>query len=154
MKQGEDRPDRAPTPALPDRAFARAMERQRDIEDRIGVVPLEDIQAEREMLVQLNSAALAMHGKNGIYKDVRDRMLAEAADRFRRAWTGDKAPSEALVSSSALLDPTYVRWQEQQLASLAAVTVVEDRITALTAIQFRGDALIKYVTSEPKGGEA
>lgn len=134
----------------PDAATAVLIDHQREIEARAGVFPLDELQAEREHLTQTNSRIKAIHGPFGTYNDLRKIELAQAAQRVRAAWTGEKAPSEALVDSLAHADEEYVRWVRQASSDRAAFETVEDRITAITEMINRGQALLRYVSSEPK----
>lgn len=136
----------------PDAAHAAMIDRQRDIEERAGIWPLDELQAEREHLVQLNSRIKAIHGAYGSYNDLRKIELAQAAARVRAAWTGEKAPSETLVDSLAHADEEYVRWVRQAASDRAAFEVVENRIVSITEQVNRGQALLRYISSEPKVG--
>lgn len=141
-------PDAATTPVAAQRELTGTV--QEEIELRAGVEPIEALHDERRHLVQLNSRVRAMHGSNGIYKDVRDLELAKAGARVRENWTGEKAPSEAYVAANAPLDKEYQRWLEQQVSDKAHFEVIDDRITAITEMINRGQALLRYVSSEPK----
>lgn len=121
-----------------------------DLENRAGVPSLEELQAERATLVALNSRVKALKDTD-LWKQLRDIELAKAGARVRAAVKeGEKAPSEAFVTSASQVDPAYVSWIEQTVAMFASYEVVEDRIRQLEELVNRGQALLRYAASEPK----
>lgn len=123
--------------------------RQAEIEAGAGIIPLEELQAERFRLVEMNSRVKALKDSD-LWKTMRDVELAKAAKRFRETWTEDKPPSEALVKSSAEADPVFIAWVEQTVATFAAFETVERRINDITEMVNRGQGLLRYIASEPK----
>lgn len=123
--------------------------KQAELEARAGVQPIDVLQDERFRLVELNSRVKALKDSD-LWKTLRDVELAKAAKRFRDTWTEEKAPSEALVKSSAESDPVFIAWVEQMVASFAAYEVVERRINDISELVNRGQALLRYVSNEPR----
>lgn len=122
---------------------------QAAIEDLAGVPRIEELHAERDSLVALNSRVKSLK-HNDLWKTLRDIELAKAAAKVREAWTEDKPPSEAHVTSVAHTDPTFIAWVQQMDAMFAAYETVEDRINALNELVNRGQALIRYVSNAPR----
>lgn len=143
------RPDRATTPPTRERVAQLNYPKMAETEARAGVAGIEELQAERAALVALNSRVKALKDSN-LWKELRDIELAKASARARAAWAGEKAPSEAYITSVATADPAYVQWIEQLAANFSAFEVVEERITEINELVNRGQALLRYASSEPK----
>jgi len=120
-----------------------------EIEARVGITPLDVLQAERRELVAQVAPLKGLYGPFGGFDARRKVLLAicasEARDKARDAKT-----TEAAINDAAHAHDAYRDWIARAELERAEYIVLEDAITAITERIHRDNALIRYVTSEPK----
>jgi len=120
-----------------------------DIEDRMGIVPLEELLAERDDLVQQIAPLRARHGPGGTYNDLRKVELASVAQIIRAGAVRDGVKlTEAAIEETAHADARYVDWVTTATREKAELAVLENRILGISEMVFRGNAVARFLASE------
>lgn len=122
---------------------------QREIESRIGVAPLDQLQEERSVLVAKVAPLRAMFGMFGGF-DPRRKVLLSIATLRQRNEAGEKKPTDKVLDAMAHADEMYTDWLDHTEVARGEWIVLEDQIAILTERIQRDNALIRYVTSEPR----
>lgn len=122
-----------------------------DIEDRIGIDPLDQLLAEREQLVGQAASLYAVYGPFGTAEHRRKVALAAAELQVRATLTdsGEKA-TEGKVDAMSRTHPTYLAYLDGLEAGRAEWLVTETKLQAITDRIQRGNVLSRYVASEPR----
>jgi len=124
----------------------------RDLELQIGVDPIDVLQADRRAVVEDLAPLRAKYGPGGTWdarrKAHRSAIATEIASKLQEE--RGKAPSEAEVERLAAGDPRVQARLDEAEAEMARYAVLEDECQRYTELLNRGQALIRYVTSEPK----
>jgi hypothetical protein len=108
--------------------------------------------AERHAIVQELAPLRALYGANGIANHRRKvelsrihaRLYAEAAAR------GEKKPADDYVDRIAHADDAYTAMVEQMTVDAARWVELEEALEAIDMRVNRGQALLRYASSEPK----
>lgn len=123
-----------------------------ELEEAIGVEPVEKLQHQRRMLIQQVAPLRAKYGERGTWearrKIIRFGKMNEIIGALEQA--GEKAPSEAKAERLAGSSTEYVKLIDIMEQEMARYILLEDEITALTERINRDNALIKYATFEPR----
>jgi len=120
-----------------------------EIEARVGIAPLDALQADRRALVAQVAALKGLYGPFGGFDARRKVLLAICASEAREAAREVKT-TEAAITDAAHAHDAYRDWITRTELERAEYIVLEDAITAITERIHRDNALIRYVTSEPK----
>jgi hypothetical protein len=120
-----------------------------EIEARVGIAPLDELQADRRALVAQVAALKGLYGPFGGFDARRKVLLAICASEAREAAREVKT-TEAAITDAAHAHDAYRDWITRTELERAEYIVLEDAITAITERIHRDNALIRYVTSEPK----
>jgi hypothetical protein len=120
-----------------------------EIEARVGIAPLDALQADRRALVTQVAALKGLYGPFGGFDARRKVLLAICASEAREAAREVKT-TEAAITDAAHAHEAYRDWITRTELERAEYIVLEDAITAITERIHRDNALIRYVTSEPK----
>ena len=120
-----------------------------EIEARVGIAPLDALQADRRALVTQVAALNGLYGPFGGFDARRKVLLAICASEAREAAREVKT-TEAAITDAAHAHDAYRDWITRTELERAEYIVLEDAITAITERIHRDNALIRYVTSEPK----
>jgi len=120
-----------------------------EIEARVGIAPLDALQADRRALVAQVAALKGLYGPFGGFDARRKVLLAICASEAREAAREVKT-TEAAITDAAHASDAYRDWITRTELERAEYIVLEDAITAITERIHRDNALIRYVTSEPK----
>ena len=120
-----------------------------EIEARVGIAPLDALQADRRALVTQVAPLRALYGPFGGFDARRKVLLAICASEAREGAREVKT-TEAAITDAAHAHDAYRDWINRSELERAEYIVLEDAITAITERIHRDNALIRYVTSEPK----
>lgn len=139
----------APPPAPAARRYTRLL---RDHEERAGVDPVEVVQADRTAAVRQLAPLEARVGSASVYdarrKAFRCAIQGEIADRLHRE--RGKAPAESESERLAAADGRYQRWLDDAAAEMAQLHLLRDEVKRYDEIINRGQAVLRFLTSEPK----
>lgn len=120
-----------------------------EIEARVGIPSLDTLQAERRALVAQIAPLRALYGPFGGF-DARRKVLLAVCAKEARDGAKDVKLTEAAIQDAAHAHDAYRDWLDRSEVERTEYIVLEDAITALTERIHRDNALIRYVTSEPK----
>ena len=120
-----------------------------EIEARVGVASLDELQADRRALVTQVAPLRALYGPFGGFDARRKVLLAICASEAREAAREGKV-TEAAITDAAHAHEAYRDWIDRTEQQRAEYTLLEDAINAINERIHRDNALIRYVTSEPK----
>ena len=120
-----------------------------EIEARVGVTPLDELQADRRALVAQVAPLRGLYGPFGGF-DARRKVLLAICATTAREGARDTKITEAAITDAAHAHEAYRDWINRSELERAEYIVMEDAISAITERIHRDNALIRYVTSEPK----
>lgn len=126
---------------------------RRDLEARIGVDAIEVLQADRRAYVEEAAPLRARFGPGGTWDAQRKAFRSAVANELATSLTAARAgkkPAEDEIERLAAADERVQRWLDAAEADMARYYLLDNRITELTEMINRDQALIRYVTSEPK----
>lgn len=119
-----------------------------DLEDRIGILPLDRLLAQREQVVREAASLYALYGPFGTAEHRRKVALALAELQVRAEAT--EKMTEGKVDALARTHQTYLAFLDQMEAGRAEWLVTETTIQSITDLITRGNALTRYAATEPK----
>src|SRR6266566_7702858 len=120
-----------------------------DAELRAQVIPLEELLAERDDLVQRLARLRAVHGAGGTYGDLRKIELSKAAAVVRaQATLEGKRVTEAYLDEMAHCADGYIQFIIEATSQRADWVRLEERLTGIDFTINRGQAVAKFVTAE------
>lgn len=120
-----------------------------EIESRMGLIPLEELLAERDELVAQVAPLRARHGSFGTYDALRTIELAKAAAAVRgRAVAESQKVTEAFIEEAARSSESYAAWVTQATLEKAEWAVLENRIDGINDTINRGQAVARYLSAE------
>lgn len=137
-------------------AFRRS---RAELEEAIGVEPIEALQHKRRMLIQQVAPLRAKYGERGTWearrKLIRFGKMNEVIAALEKERAGNEKASERKVSEAeaeriAGSSTEYVKLLDIMEQEMARYILLEDEITSLTERINRDNALIKYATFEPR----
>ena len=120
-----------------------------EIEARVGIAPLDALQADRRALVTQVAPLKGLYGPFGGFDARRKVLLAICASEAREGAREGKV-TEAAITDAAHAHEAYRDWIDRTEQQRAEYIVMEEAISAITERIHRDNALIRYVTSEPK----
>src|SRR6184192_102220 len=121
-----------------------------DAERRAQVIPLEELLAERDDLVQRLARLRAIHGAGGTYGDLRKIELSKAAAVVRaQATLEGKKVTEAYLDEMAHVSDSYVAFITGSTSERADWILHEARLEGIDFTINRGQAVAKFVKSMP-----
>lgn len=118
-----------------------------DVENRMGIQPIEELLAERDTLVQQVAPLRARHGPFGTWDALRKIHLSASA-AVVRAKAGDTKVTEASIDQAAHTHPDYVAFVQEGTQEKADWIVLENKIQAIADTINRGQAVARYLSSE------
>ena len=134
---------------MADHVVARS--RMAEIEDRIGVAPVEELLAERQELVEQVAPLRALYGAGGTWDAQRKMELANLTMLIRaQSEAASIKRTEAYLEDAAHADPRYKNLVAQATTDRANMSILEDKVNAIEARIRRGDAVIRYVSAEAR----
>jgi hypothetical protein len=120
-----------------------------DIEDRIGIVGLDELLARRQELTKEAASLYAVYGPFGTAEHRRKIVLAMAELRVRAdlALTAEKA-TEGKVDAMARTHAMYLEFIDAMEAGRAEWLVAETKLQSIADHIQRGNALMRFATQE------
>lgn len=128
-----------------------------------GVTTLESLQAKRAALATTNAALWARYGDGGTWKDKRENLFALIAIEKRRELedaatvttdakgnTKKAAVTEAMVEHAVRMDVRYTNLIDTAETQRTTFYLNNNAIKDLDEKMFRDNAVIRYLTTEPK----
>ena len=135
---------------MPDLLVARSREINTTFADS-GVRTLESLQAQRAALATTNAALWARYGDGGTWKDKRENLFAVIAVEKRRDMEAEgKKVTEAMLEHAVRTDARYTRLIEEAEQQRTQFYLNNNAIKDLDEKMFRDNAIIRYLTTEPK----
>jgi hypothetical protein len=118
----------------------------------MGLQPLEELLAEREILVKKVADLRARHGSFGTYADLRKIKLATIAQMVRAKATKDneKKLTAAEVDDRAHCHTAYVDFVITSTRERAEWAVLENQIQGIDETIMRGQAIARFLAAEAK----
>lgn len=122
---------------------------QADVEDRMGIVPLEELLSERDALVRQVAPLRAKHGPFGTWDDLRRIYRAAQAQKIRaQALLDGKKTTEGAVEDAANSEDGYVAFVAQGTSEKAEWAILENRIQGINDQINRGQAIARFLSAE------
>ena len=124
-----------------------------EVERRLGVRPVEEINAERDRLVKLIAPLWARYGMNGTWKEAeRKSKLATISALRRAAYVANKLPkpAEAALEEEAHAAAEYVEFTLQAMNDREQLIVLEKQIDNLECEFRRAQSIIGYLQAEAR----
>lgn len=120
-----------------------------DIENRVGIVELDELLARRQELTKEAASLYAVYGPFGSCEHRRKVVLATAELQVRSdlAQSGEKT-TEGKVDAMARTHAMYLDFLDAMEAGRAEWLVAETKLQAITDHIQRGNALMRYATQE------
>ena len=118
----------------------------REVEARAGVEPIERLQARRAALV---TKAAPLRAMRDTFDARRKERRAAIAALIVHEQGGRDIPENRLERMSSG-DPRYKQFLDEAELAFAQLVVLEQQIDAVTERINRGQALLRYLASEPK----
>ena len=130
----------------PDQVVARTP--MADFEAKIGIQPLEELHAERDMLVKQVAPLRAKWGQNGLGPHLRKAQLSKVQEllRAQAAADGEKV-TESRIDQMGHADQRYLDWLAQGLLEYEQMIIVEEEIDQINERIIRGGQVAKYETA-------
>lgn len=120
-----------------------------DVEQRMQLVPVEELLGERDVLVKKVADLRARHGAFGTYNDLRKILLATIAQTIRAAALRDSVKwTEAAIEDLAHADPRYVEFVTTATKERAEWAILENTIQGIADTINRGQAVARFLSSE------
>jgi hypothetical protein len=134
----------------PDPVVGRS--RMGDIEDRLGIDRLDLLMAQRADLVEQVATLRARHGTFGLADAERTIELARIAGLIRAQALRDKTPRFTVDEMKAVCHahPDYMEWVTQATIDRANLYRLENKITDINDLIYRGNVLARFAASEAR----
>jgi len=128
--------------------------RQREINTTFadsGITALDSVQAKRAALASANAALWARYGDGGTFGQKRDNLYALIAVEKRAELEREgKKVTEPMVDAAVRTDARYTACIENAESERARFYLNNNAIKDLDETMFRDNAVIRYLTTEPK----
>ena len=137
---------------MPDLLVARSREINTTFADS-GVQTLESLQNKRAALATNNAALWARYGDGGTFGQKRDNLYALIAVEKRREMEEaepTKKITEAMIDHAVRTDKRYVGCIDDAESERTRFYLNNNAIKDLDEKMFRDNAIIRYLTTEPK----
>lgn len=136
-------------PTNPDVMIAATPHPLRELESRIGIDHLDELQARRHELVRDVAGFRAKYGPFGSADNLRKIELSRIAAIIRAAAVRDGVKlTEAAIQEAAHADARYVEHVTRATNERAEHAILEDQIQAIDERIMRGQALARFAASE------
>lgn len=120
-----------------------------EIEARMGIIPLEELLAERDELVQQVARLRARHGPGGTWPDERKVELSKIAAMIRaQAVLEGKKMTEAWLDECSHSHDQYAAFIAAGTTEKADWVIAEARIEGIDFTIQRGQAIARYLSAE------
>lgn len=122
-----------------------------EIEARIGLMPIEELLAERDALVREIAPLRARHGPFGTYGDLRKIELAKVAAALRaQAVAENRKVTESWLDEASHEHDHYVAFVTEATEEKARYFELENRIQGVEDTIRRANAVAQYLTAEAR----
>jgi hypothetical protein len=122
-----------------------------DIENRLGVRPIEELLHERQEAVEQVADLRARHGPFGTWGDHRKSVLSTIKMRLRAELQRDGGKStEGALEDAAHADPGYMGLIITATQERSRLTLLEAKVEAIDAEIQRANALVRFCASEAR----
>lgn len=122
---------------------------QGEIELRAGLIPLEELLAERDELVSQVARLRAIFGPGGTFDPQRKIELSKAAAVVRaQATLEGKKVTEAYLDEMAHCSDGYVAYITDATSARADWILLEERIVAIDFTVNRGQSMARFASAE------
>lgn len=122
-----------------------------EIEARIGLMPIEELLAERDALVREIAPLRARHGPFGTYGDLRKIELAKVAAALRATAAAEtRKVTEAALEEASHAAPSYIDFVTEATTEKARYFELENRIQGIEDTIRRANAVAQYLTAEAR----
>jgi hypothetical protein len=119
----------------------------------MGLQPLEELLAERDVLVRKVADLRARHGAFGTYNDLRKIKLSAIAQLIRAKALRDRIKvTGPMVEDAAHADPRYVEFVTTATMERAQWAILENHIQGIDETIMRGQAIARFVSNETRLG--
>lgn len=134
----------------PDNIVARSP--MAEIEDRIGLPPIEEMLAERQQHVERVAELRARHGSFGTWDAMRKSKLATLKMVLRAQAVRDKLPkpTEGALEDESHAHPDYVDFVTAATRERAELNRLEGLIENIDATIQRANAIARYAAAEAR----
>lgn len=120
-----------------------------DIEARMGLIPLEELLAERDTLVSRLARLRAVYGPGGTFDAQRKIELSKAQALVRaQATLEGKKVTEAYLDEAAHCADSYVQCITDATSERADWITLEERVAGIDFTIQRGQAVARFLASE------
>lgn len=122
-------------------------------EHRMGIQPLEELQAERADLVEKVATLRAQYGTFGTAEHLRKIELARIkglirAETVRDQKKGERGKSNDQIDDEAHFHRDYIEFVARQTVERAQWVRLEEKINDIDAVVMRGQAIARFAASE------
>jgi hypothetical protein len=133
---------------MPDSIVARS--RMADIEDAIGVRPIEEVLAERDAVVDEMADLWARYGPGGTWGDHRKSELSAIKMRLRAEYQRDKSQkvTDGYLEDAGHADPGYMALITEATQDRARLKLMEKRLDSIEHAIQRANSVVHYRASE------
>ena len=132
-------PDRVMTPRTP----------MGDMESKLGIQPIEELLAERAVLVKRVADLRARYGSGGTWDALRKTQLCQIAALIRAEAVRDsRKMTEAQLDQEAHADPRYVGAITQATKDRVEWAILEDQIQGVNETINRGQVVARFAVAE------
>ena len=122
---------------------------QGEVETRMGIIPLEDLLAERDEITAQLARLRAAYGPGGTFDAQRKIELSKAAAVVRaQAALEQKRVTESYLDEAAHVSEGYVDYIVKTTSERADWILLESRLEGIDFTINRGQAVAKFVTVE------
>ena len=122
-----------------------------DIENRVGIVELDELLARRQDLTQQAASLYAVYGPFGTCEHRRKVVLATAELQVRSDLaTAQEKATEGKVDAMARTHSMYLDFLDAMEAGRAEWLVAETKLQSIADHIQRGNSLVRYAASEPR----
>lgn len=122
---------------------------QMEIQDRMGIDPLEELLSERDALVKQVAPLRARHGSFGTFDALRKVELATIAASLRaQAVLDGRKVTEAGLDEAAHADPRYIQFVTTATLEKAEWAILENRIQGVNDTINRGNVVGRFLAQE------
>lgn len=120
-----------------------------EMEQKMGLPPIEVLLADRDELVKQVAPLRAKHGPFGTYNDLRKIELATIAAALRaRALADERKMTEAAIDEAAHSDGRYIEFVTTATSEKAEWAILENRIEGINDTILRANAIARYLAAE------
>jgi len=122
-----------------------------DVEERMGIEPVDRLLAKRWDLVNKSADLQALHGRYGTWQDSRKAAVSRIKMMLRAQALRDKVrKTEAQLDEESHCHPAYTEMLTEATSQRAEWVRIDARISAIDTKIMRDQAVARYVTNEPR----